>query len=48
MKQNMDKFYVGRTVQFGLKLYNDQRNAQVFTLFIYSRTSIIQANDQLP
>jgi hypothetical protein len=24
-----------RTVQFGMKLYNDQRNAQVFNLLIY-------------
>jgi hypothetical protein len=24
-----------RTVHFGMKLYNDQRNAQVFNLFIY-------------
>jgi hypothetical protein len=23
------------TVQFGMKLYNDQRNAQGFNLFIY-------------
>jgi hypothetical protein len=23
------------TVHFGMKLYNDQRNAQVFNLFIY-------------
>jgi hypothetical protein len=29
------KFYVVRTVHFGIKLYNDQRNAQVFNLFIY-------------
>jgi hypothetical protein len=29
------KFYVVRTVHFGMKLYNDQRNAQVFNLFIY-------------
>jgi hypothetical protein len=28
-------FYVVRTVHFGMKLYNDQRNAQVFNLFIY-------------
>jgi hypothetical protein len=28
-------FYVVRTVQFGMKLYNDQRNAQVFNLSIY-------------
>jgi hypothetical protein len=27
-------FYVVRTVHFGMKLYNDQRNAQVFNLFI--------------
>jgi hypothetical protein len=31
-----DKFYVARTVlHFGMKLYNDQRNAQVLNLFIY-------------
>jgi hypothetical protein len=29
------KLYVVRTVHFGMKLYNDQRNAQVFNLFIY-------------
>jgi hypothetical protein len=29
------KFYVVRTVHFGMKLYNDQRNAQVCNLFIY-------------
>jgi hypothetical protein len=29
------KFYVVRTVHWGLKLYNDKRNAQVFNLFIY-------------
>jgi hypothetical protein len=29
-------FYVGRTVHFGMKLYNDQRNAHVFNcLSIY-------------
>jgi hypothetical protein len=28
-------FYVVRTVDFGIKLYNDQRNAQIFYLFIY-------------
>jgi hypothetical protein len=28
-------FYVVRTVHFGMKLYNDQRNAQVFNLLIY-------------
>jgi hypothetical protein len=28
-------FYVVRTVHFGMKLYNDQRNAQVFNSFIY-------------
>jgi hypothetical protein len=27
--------YVDRTVHFGMKLHNDQRNAQVFSLFIY-------------
>jgi hypothetical protein len=29
------KCYVVSTVHFGMKLYNDQRNAQVFNLFIY-------------
>jgi hypothetical protein len=29
------KFYVVRTVHFGIKLYNDQLKAQVFNLFIY-------------
>jgi hypothetical protein len=29
------KLYVVRTVHFGMKLYNDQRNAQAFNLFIY-------------
>jgi hypothetical protein len=29
------RFYVVMTVYFGMKLYNDQRNAQVFNLFIY-------------
>jgi hypothetical protein len=29
------KFYVVRTVHFGMKLYYDQRDAQVFNLFIY-------------
>jgi hypothetical protein len=28
-------FCVVRTVHFGMKLYNDQRNAQVFNLFVY-------------
>jgi hypothetical protein len=28
------KFNVVRTLNFGIKLYNDQRNAQVFNLFI--------------
>jgi hypothetical protein len=28
-------FNVVRTVHFGIKLYNDQRNAHVFNLFIY-------------
>jgi hypothetical protein len=27
--------YVVRTMHFGMKLYNDQLNAQVFKLFIY-------------
>jgi hypothetical protein len=29
------KIYVVRTVHFGMKMYNNQRNAQVFNLFIY-------------
>jgi hypothetical protein len=29
------KFYVVRTVHFGMKFYNEQSNAQVFNLFIY-------------
>jgi hypothetical protein len=29
------KLYVVRTVHFGMKLYKEQRNAQVFNLFIY-------------
>jgi hypothetical protein len=29
------EFYVVRTVHFGMKLYNNQLNAQVFNLFIY-------------
>jgi hypothetical protein len=28
-------FYAVRTVHFGMKIYNDQRNAHVFNLFIY-------------
>jgi hypothetical protein len=32
---SLSKFYVVRTVYFGMKLYIDQRNAQVFNLFIY-------------
>jgi hypothetical protein len=32
---NNNKYYVVRTVHFGMKLYTDQRNAQVFNLFIY-------------
>jgi hypothetical protein len=28
-------FYFVRTVHFGMKLYNDQRNAKVFSLLIY-------------
>jgi hypothetical protein len=28
-------FHVVRTLYFGMKLYNDQCNAQVFNLFIY-------------
>jgi hypothetical protein len=27
-------FYVVMTVRFGMKFYNDQRNVQVFSLFI--------------
>jgi hypothetical protein len=30
------KFYVVRTMHSGMKLYNDQRNAQVFNLSVYS------------
>jgi hypothetical protein len=30
-------FVVVRIVHFGMKLYNDQPNAQVFNLFIYLR-----------
>jgi hypothetical protein len=33
--QLLDFFYVVRTVHFGMKLYNDQRNARAFNLFIY-------------
>jgi hypothetical protein len=29
------KFYVVKDRAFGMKLYNDQRNAHVFNLFIY-------------
>jgi hypothetical protein len=36
------KFCVVRTVHFGIKLYNDQRNAQVFN-FIYLFTSALHA-----
>jgi hypothetical protein len=31
----INKFYVVRTVHFEMKLYNNQRNAQVFYLFPY-------------
>jgi hypothetical protein len=34
-----NRFYFVRTVHFGMKLCNDQRNAQVFNLFIYLRLS---------
>jgi hypothetical protein len=30
-----NRCYVLRTVHFGMKLYNDQHNAQVFNLFVY-------------
>jgi hypothetical protein len=30
----IDFFYVVRTVHFGMKLYNDQRNTRAFNLFI--------------
>jgi hypothetical protein len=30
-----DIFYVAWSVDFVMKLYNDQRNSQVFNLFIY-------------
>jgi hypothetical protein len=33
--RHWNKFYVLRTVHFGMKLCNDQRNAQCFNLFIY-------------
>jgi hypothetical protein len=29
------EFYAVRTMHFGMKLYNDQRNAQVFNLSVY-------------
>jgi hypothetical protein len=32
---NRPTFYVVRTVHFGMILCNDQRNAQVFNLYIY-------------
>jgi hypothetical protein len=35
LRQLCLKFYFVRTVHFGMKLYNDQRNAQVYSLFIY-------------
>jgi hypothetical protein len=35
LKPSRLKFYAVRTVHFGMKMYNDQRNAQVFNLFIY-------------
>jgi hypothetical protein len=31
---SLSKFYVVRTVNFGMKLYSDQRNVQVLNLFI--------------
>jgi hypothetical protein len=34
-KINIFKFHVVRTVHFGMKFYNDQRNAHVLNLFIY-------------
>jgi hypothetical protein len=36
-KNVLEKFYVVRIVHFGMKLYNDQRNAQVFNLFNYTK-----------
>jgi hypothetical protein len=33
--QHDTEFCAVMTVQFGMKLYNDQRNAQVFNVFIY-------------
>jgi hypothetical protein len=35
LKAMMPKFYVLRTVHYGMKLYNDHRNAQFLNLFIY-------------
>jgi hypothetical protein len=36
-------FYIVRTVHFGMKLYNDQRNVQVFN-FICVFTSALQVS----
>jgi hypothetical protein len=35
LKQHSTIFYVVRAVHFGMNLYNDQRNAQVFNLSVY-------------
>jgi hypothetical protein len=35
IKDCCDFFNVVRTVHFGMKLFNDQRNTQVLNLFIY-------------
>jgi hypothetical protein len=35
LKSTETFFYIVRTVHFGVKLYDDQRNAQVFNIFIY-------------
>jgi hypothetical protein len=42
-------FYVVRTVHFGMKLYNDQLDAQVFKyiLFYYLFTSALQVSGLL-
>jgi hypothetical protein len=37
-------FYVARTANFGMKLYNDQHNAQVFNVFIYVFTSALHVS----
>jgi hypothetical protein len=37
------KFYIVRTMHFGIKLYNDQRNAQLFK-FVYLFTSALHVS----